>query len=52
VTRFKEYFKSTSKKQRELVAARFKAVAYQANAANKGDTVYYCGDPYNFCDAK
>lgn len=48
---FSEYFKTSSSSTRSIVGARLTAVAQEAASAISGSTIYYCSDPYGYCDA-
>lgn len=47
--RFKEYFKSTSKSDRQYVSNRLKAVAKECSSSTSGITSIYCRDKHNYC---
>ncbi|KAJ6104761.1 hypothetical protein N7523_011081 [Penicillium sp. IBT 18751x] len=49
-SKFQEYFKTTSSSTRQVVAARLKAVAKEAQATSSGSTTYYCTDVYGYCE--
>jgi deuterolysin len=51
MSRFKEYFKTTSSTTRGTVAARLKAVATECGSTTTGKTTYYCDDVYNGCES-
>nr|C5G8P3.1 RecName: Full=Neutral protease 2 homolog BDCG_00922; AltName: Full=Deuterolysin BDCG_00922; Flags: Precursor [Blastomyces dermatitidis ER-3] len=46
---FTQYFKTNDQQVRNLVAARFDAVAREASSTTSGRTTYYCDDPYGIC---
>ncbi|KAJ5129104.1 hypothetical protein N7526_007270 [Penicillium atrosanguineum] len=50
-SKFNEYFKTTSSSTRQIVAARLKAVAKEAQSTNSGSTTYYCTDAYGYCES-
>ncbi|KAL8995916.1 MAG: hypothetical protein Q9169_004452 [Polycauliona sp. 2 TL-2023] len=50
--KFQEYFKTTTTRARNTVAARFRGCATQSGSTTGGGTRYYCGDPYGYCSPK
>lgn len=49
LSKFSEYFKTTSSSVRSSVAARLRAVASEASSTTSGSTRYYCSDEYGYC---
>lgn len=49
-SKFSEYFKTTANATRQVVAARLRAVAKEANSTTSGASTYYCTDVYGFCE--
>ena len=49
-SKFQEYFKTTDSSVRQVVANRLSAVAREASSSSSGATVYYCSDPYGYCE--
>ncbi|PGH34717.1 hypothetical protein GX50_02505 [[Emmonsia] crescens] len=49
--RFTQYFKTNDQRIRNLVAARFDAVAQESSSTTNGRTTYYCDDPNSICSA-
>ncbi|KLJ06401.1 hypothetical protein EMPG_10230 [Blastomyces silverae] len=48
---FTQYFKTNDQQVRNLVAARFDAIAQEASSTTNGRTTYYCDDPNDICSS-
>lgn len=47
--RFQEYFATTDPSVRQVVSARFQAIAQESSSFTSGATTYYCSDPLGYC---
>jgi len=49
--KFREFFKTTSARARQNVAARYDAISREAGSTTSGATTYYCDDQFNYCSS-